>query len=136
MDDTSSFASDKSSHKSFKKSTADDVEDPGGIFYNANEMDEEVDLNFVVDDDVGPMVEDAGEAAEQSPTLLHSGSPNSTVQDQVYTKTVKATKSSGNEPPYNRWLKLIDSAGARTRHLFNCLKLKIVAGEHAIGCGG
>mgnify|MGYP001021818062 CR=1 FL=1 len=70
MDDTSSFASDKSSHKSFKKSTADDVEDPGGIFYNANEMDEEVDLNFVVDDDVGPMVEDAGEAAEQSLLFL------------------------------------------------------------------
>ena len=72
------------------------------------ELEEEVNHDFVVDDYVEPTVEDAVEAAEQSPTLLWSSSPNSTVQDQVHTNTVKATKRSGNEPPYNCWLELID----------------------------
>ena len=52
----------------------------------------------MVDDDVGQMVEDAGEAA-----------------DAVHTKTVKPTKSSGDEPPYNLWIKLIDQRRAKNK---------------------
>ena len=37
MDDTSSVASDKSSHRSEKKSPADDVQDPGEKWDVANE---------------------------------------------------------------------------------------------------
>jgi hypothetical protein len=118
MDDTSSVASAKSSCRSEKKAPPDDV---GG------ETDEEVDLDFVVDDnDVGSMVEDYVEPAQHSSPLLHTKSFDKAVStnmckatksfdDAVRINMCKETKSSGDEPPYNRWLKLIDKRRAKNK---------------------
>jgi hypothetical protein len=124
MDDTSSVASAKSSCRSGKKAPPDDV---GG------DTDEEVDLDFVVDDDdVGSMVEDYVEPAQHSSPLLQTNSFDKAVStnmckatksfdDAVRTNICKETKSSGDETPYNRWL-----AGPRTSHLLNCLKFHVL----------
>jgi hypothetical protein len=118
MDDTSSVASAKSSCRSGKKAPPDDV---GG------DTDKEVNLDFVVDDDdVGSMVEDYVEPAQHSSPLLHTNSFDKAVttnmckatlsfDDAVRTNMCKETKSSGNEPPYNRWLELIDKRRAKNK---------------------
>ncbi len=65
---------------------------------------------------MGPTVDDDGEPYEQLPSLLpSSSSPNTAVQDQVHTNTFNATKSSGDEPPYNRWLELIDQRRGKNK---------------------
>jgi IS30 family transposase len=120
MDDTSSVASAKSSCKSGKKAPPDDA---GG------ETDEEVDCDFVVDDDdVGSMVEDYVEPAQLFSPLLHANSFDMAVSTNmceatnsfddgapVRTNMCKETKSSGDEPPYNRWLELIDKRRAKNK---------------------
>jgi hypothetical protein len=117
MDDTSSVASAKSSCISEKKAPPDDV---GGDT-------EEVDLDFVVDDDdVGSMAEDYVEPAQHSSPLLHTNSFDKAVttnmckatlsfDDAVRSNMCKETKSSGDEPPYNRWLELIDKRRAKNK---------------------
>jgi len=104
MDGTSSVTSAKSSSRSAKKAPPDDV---GG------DTDEEVDFDFVVDDDdVGSMVEDYVEPAQHSSPLLHTNSfvdkavttnmckATLSFDDAVRTNMCKETKSSGDEPPY------------------------------------
>ena len=75
------------------------------------EMDEEVDFGFVVDDDVVPTVEDDVEPAQHPSPLLLTNS----FGDAVHTNMCKETKSSGDEPPYNRWLKLINEHRAKKK---------------------
>ena len=163
MDDTSSVASAKSSCISAKKAPPDDVggdneevdldfvvdddyvgsmmaedyvepaqhsslsakkappDDVGG------DTDKKVDLDFVVDDDdVGAMAEDYVEPAQHSSPLLHTNSFDKAVttnmckatlsfDDAVRSNMCKETKSSGDEPPYNRWLELIDKRRAKNK---------------------
>jgi hypothetical protein len=97
MDETSTVASNKSSGRDGKKSmvyaqTEDSIE-----------IEEEIPVEFSMDDDVGPTVEDdlvVTPPAERPPSLLHANS-------------FKGTKSSGDVPPYNRWLELIDQLSGK-----------------------
>ena len=95
MDDTSTIASDKSSRKSGNDAIPDNVDANADSDPEDNEeMVKEVDHNFLVDDYVGQVNKDSIEAPAELPGLLSINSTN----------IVKATKSSGDEPPYNHWL--------------------------------
>jgi hypothetical protein len=80
MDDTSTVASNKSSGRPGKKSmvyarTEENIE-----------MEEEIPVEFLLDDDVGPMVEDDVEPtqpAQHPPSLLCTNSLKATVEDDV-----------------------------------------------------
>jgi hypothetical protein len=72
------------------------------------ELDEEVDDKFVVDDQVN---KDSIEAPGKITGLPSTDS----LHEAMTTGLCKPTKSSGNEPRFNRWLELIDDRKAKNK---------------------
>ena len=112
MDDTSTIASDKSSRRSGKNAITDDVDANAESDPEDNEeMVEEVDINFVVDDYVEQVNKDFIEAPAELPGLLSTDS----LHEAVTTGLCKPTKSSGDEPRFNHWIELIDERKAKNK---------------------
>ena len=77
-------------------------------------MVKEVDLDFVVDDYVGQVNKDSIEAPAELPGLLSTDS----LHEAVMTGLCNPTKSYGDEPPFNRWIELIDEHKAKNKAPF------------------
>jgi hypothetical protein len=110
--DTSTIASDKSSRRSGKNAITDDVEANAEADPEDNEeMVKEVDLDFVVGNYVGKVNKDSLEAPAELPALLSTDS----LHEAVTTGLCKPTNNSGEEPPYNRLIALIDEHKAKNK---------------------
>ncbi len=75
------------------------------------EMIDEVDHDFVIEECIGQVHKDSIEASMELPGLL---SPDS-LHEAVTTELCKPTKTSGDDPLFNRWIDLIDERKAKNK---------------------